>query len=74
MAYLDTTDRSAGFTTQFSDRSRRLIDRLRRLILLLQYARMIEVLVDMPDHVLDEIGISRSEIPSYARQLVYGPE
>lgn len=37
-----------------------------------QYGRMKSVLAHMPDDVLDEIGISRSEIPSYARSLIDG--
>ena len=41
------------------------------LIRTLQYGRMMSVLDKMPNELLDEIGISRSEIPEYARSLVY---
>ena len=37
---------------------------------LLQTARMMSALSNMTDHQLDEIGISRSEIPQYAEKLI----
>ena len=43
----------------------------RGLIGTLQYGRMKSVFDKMPNETLDEIGISRSEIPEYARSLVY---
>lgn len=36
-----------------------------------QYGQMNRVLRSMPDDVLDEIGVSRSQIPDYARSLIY---
>jgi len=35
-----------------------------------QLNRMNSVLMSMPDHVLDEIGITRSEIPEHARKIL----
>jgi len=35
-----------------------------------QYNRMRSVLQNMPDHVLEEIGVNREEIPDYAHSLV----
>ena len=35
-----------------------------------QYGQMTRVLASMPDDVLKEIGISRSDIPDYARSLI----
>ena len=43
----------------------------RGFIRALQYGRMKSVLHKMPNDLLDEIGISRAEIPEYARSLVY---
>lgn len=74
MAYLDTSSTSAGLGNQLSDLRRRLAKRGQEWILVIQYARMMSVLSNMPDYLLNEIGISRSEIPSHARRLVYGPE
>lgn len=38
----------------------------------LQYARMKSVLAQMPDDVLEQIGIGRSDIPEYACSLIDG--
>lgn len=36
----------------------------------LQEGRMMSTLSNMTDHQLDQIGISRDEIPSYAKTLI----
>lgn len=38
----------------------------------LQMARMMSVLSEMTDHQLHEIGISRADIPDYAKKLILG--
>jgi len=38
----------------------------------LQHGRMISVLMRLSDAQLARIGITRAQIPSYARSLVYG--
>ncbi len=57
--------RSAGKT--LSSVGNRCLDFVR----VVQYGRMKSVLANMPNDVLDEIGISRSQIPEYARSLIY---
>lgn len=57
--------RSAGKT--LSAVGKRCLDFVR----VVQHGRMKSVLANMPDDVLDEIGISRSEIPAYARSLIH---
>lgn len=42
-----------------------------RIISTLQYGRMCSVLQNMRDAELDEIGISRSEIPDYAWSMIF---
>lgn len=42
---------------------------LRAMLKASQYGQMVRVLKQMPDSTLTEIGISRSEIPEYARSL-----
>ncbi len=74
MAYLETSPTSVGLGSQLSDLGKRLAKRWRKWILAVQYARMMSVLVNLPDQLLAELGIRRSEIPSHARRLVYGTE
>lgn len=45
--------------------------RLRNIIRAAQLARMNSVLRSMPDDILQEIGVSRDEVPAYARSLIY---
>ncbi|MEM9105486.1 MAG: DUF1127 domain-containing protein [Pseudomonadota bacterium] len=42
---------------------------LRIMLRASQYAQMVRVLKQMPDSTLSEIGISRSDIPDYAKSL-----
>ncbi len=41
-------------------------------IRLMQYGQMKGVLTRMPDEVLAEIGVARSEIPEHVRSMIYG--
>lgn len=43
-----------------------------RSVRALQYGRMIGVLEQLPDHQLARIGVTRAQIPAYARHLIYG--
>lgn len=47
---------------------------MREWMLIFQYAQMKSVLSGMSDRDLSEIGISRTEIPAYARELVFESE
>lgn len=49
-----------------------IAERCGRLHRTLQHARMKSVLAQMPDEVLEQIGIGRSDIPEYARSLIDG--
>lgn len=41
-------------------------------IRLMQYGQMKGVLTRMPDDVLEEIGVARSDIPEHVRTMIYG--
>jgi len=40
----------------------------------IQYGQMISVLNRMPDILLNDIGLRRSDIPEHARRAVYGED
>jgi len=48
--------------------------RVHNFVRIFQLGRMNSVLHSMPDEVIAEIGISRSEIPEYAHKLIYGQD
>lgn len=48
----------------------RLMTGLRGMVRSLQTARMMTVLANMSDHQLEQIGITRADIPVYAETLI----
>jgi len=52
--------------------TRRCGQALSRAVRRVQYGQMVSVLIRLPDQQLAQIGIRRSDIPAYARKLIYG--
>ncbi|MEM6460486.1 MAG: hypothetical protein AAF724_01070 [Pseudomonadota bacterium] len=70
------TDRGIGSGRSPSDQAARpavssIVRWFGRVVLAAQCGQMRRVLENMPDHVLEEIGIARSQIHDYARSIVY---
>lgn len=66
LAAPDSRGHGAGAST-----FRRLARRLAAALKLVQYGRQVQALSQLPDHLLADIGLRRSEIPAYARRLIY---
>ena len=63
------THKKLQSTVEF--RNSRFMKALRTHLLALQFAKMVRVFNDLPEWALEEIGITKSEIPEYARKLIY---
>lgn len=75
MAYVNLNSEALSLDVGASHSSRNSAQSWgRKLIKNIQYGRMIGVMKSFSDEALEEIGISRSEIPAYARRLIDAPE
>ena len=72
MAYLNNAYSVPSFGFQFDNKVKQFRKWARARLLVMQHRRMVHLLSGMNDTILNEIGITRSEIPVYAKTLIYG--
>lgn len=71
MAYLNNAYSVPSFGFQLDNKLKQIRKWARARLLVMQHRRMVHLLSGMNDTILSEIGIARSQIPDYAKTLIY---